>query len=152
MDTNLILILAGIGGVLAHCLFKMDGMAKDYQTANIPFNWRKDYWYKDRFGILLSFLSVGLWFLIYQETSDNYEKLQAWKITSFVGMGLFGSYVIQLLMSRGKKKLREIVDVKTNIADGVISLNGDGPGGNPGNPPPTPPPTGPGGPGTPPKP
>lgn len=149
MDTNLILILAGVGGVLAHCLIKLDGLSKDYGLANIPFNWKKDYLAKDRFGIILSFLSVGLWFLIYQETSGNYEKLQAWKVTSFVAMGLFGSYIIQLVSSRAKKKLRSIVDAKTNVADGVLSVNDDGPGGNPGQPPPTPPPTGPGGPGSP---
>lgn len=117
MNTDTILILAGIGGVLAHCLMKMDSLSKDAAVANVNFDWKKDYLYKDKFGIILSFLSVALWYLIFGEAAAKYPKLEGWAITSFVVMGLTGSYLIQLVSSRAKKRIRSIVDAKTNIAD-----------------------------------
>jgi hypothetical protein len=38
-------------------------------------------------------------------------------------MGVMGSYIIQLALSRTKKKITEIVDAKTNAID---KITGDG--------------------------
>lgn len=114
----LILIAAGVAGVLFHCLLKLDGLLKDARVANVRFRSWDDYWKKDAISIFLSFLSVGIWYLIFGEVGAMYKSIEEFKITSFVLMGMIGSYLIQLAMSKAKQRIRKIVDEKTDIADG----------------------------------
>jgi hypothetical protein len=111
------LILAGLSGVLFHCLLKLNSLLQDARVANVDFRPVRDYWKKDVVSILISFLSVGIWYLVFGEVGNKYKGLQDFKITSFVVMGMIGSYIIQLIMSKAKKRIRTIVDEKTNIAD-----------------------------------
>lgn len=127
-------ILAGAAGVLFHSIAKAYSLQKDSQTANVRFSIWKDYIVKDFLSILLSFMSVAIWYLIFGEWVNRYPTLEGFALTSFVTMGGIGSYVIQLAMSRAKKKIRGIVDAKTNIADGMSTFDE---GSNP--PPPNPP-------------
>ena len=131
------LIFAGIGGVLFHCLVKLRSLQMDYANANLEFNWKKDYIKKDFVSILLSFLSVGIWYLIFGEWVSHYPLLQGFIVTSFVVMGAIGSYIIQLILSQAKKKVRGVVNEKTNIADAAQTMDDGGT-----TPPPPPPPTG----------
>lgn len=110
-------IVAGVLGVLFHCLLKLRSLQQDSRVANIPFNGIRDYWKKDAVSISLSFLSVAIWWLVFGEVGKKYKGLQEFKITSFALMGMVGSYLIQLIMSRAKKKIRTIVDEKTNELD-----------------------------------
>lgn len=117
MNQTAILIFAGAMGVLAHSLLKLNSLIQDARAGNVPFRPVKDYWEKDVVSIVLSFLSVGIWFLIFGEVGKKYPSLQEFKVTSFVVMGAMGSYIIQLIMSRAKKRIRQVVDEKTDIAD-----------------------------------
>ncbi len=117
MNQALILDLCGIAGVLFHCLLKLNSLLTDARVANIDFRWRKDYLQKDIVPIMLSFLSVVIWHLVFAEVAASYPKISAFARVSFVGMGMLGSYLIQLLMSRAKKQIRKVVDQKTDIAD-----------------------------------
>lgn len=119
---NIDFILAGCAGVLFHSTAKAYSLQKDAYTANISFHIWKDYIVKDFLSILLSFMSVAIWYLIFGEWVNRYPALESFALTSFVAMGGIGSYVIQLAMSRAKKKIRQVVDEKTNIAD---NKNGD---------------------------
>lgn len=112
------LIIAGTAGVLFHCLLKLNSLLQDARVGNVDFRPVKDYWKKDAVSIILSFLSVGIWYLVFGEVGKKYPNLEEFKITSFVLMGMMGSYVIQLVLSRAKKRIRNIVDTKTDIADG----------------------------------
>lgn len=118
MNTDIILILAGLAGVLFHCLLKLKSLLDDARAANINFNAVKDYWKRDFVSIALSFLSVGIWFLIFGEVGAKYKAVEDFKITSFVLMGMIGSYLIQYAMSKAKRKVREVIDAKTNTLDG----------------------------------
>lgn len=111
---ELILIACGLLGVLFHSVAKCNSLLKDAQVANINFNWRKDYLGKDYLGILLSILSVGIWYYIFGEVIASYPKLEAFARTSFVVMGVIGSYALQLLFSRSKKLIRQQIDTKTD--------------------------------------
>jgi len=114
----LTLILAGLGGVLFHCLLKLNSLLQDARVGNIEFKPVRDYWKKDAASIFLSLISVGIWYLIFGEVGEKYKGLQEFKVTSFVAMGMIGSYVIQLVMGRAKKQIQKIVDEKTDKADG----------------------------------
>jgi len=118
---HITLILAGIAGVLFHCLVKLNSLRNDAIVGNIPFDWKKDYLRKDIVAIMISFCSVGIWFLIYREAAAKYTALDGWKVTSFVCAGGLGSYILQLAFGQAKKRIRKIVNEKTDIADGKIS-------------------------------
>lgn len=115
----LTLIIAGLAGVLFHCLLKLNSLIQDARVANVDFRPVKDYWKRDVVSIMLSFLSVGIWYLVFGEVGNKYKGLQEFKITSFVVMGMIGSYVIQLVMSKAQKRIRTIVDEKTNELDNI---------------------------------
>lgn len=117
-NDNVLLITCGLAGVLAHCLIKLQGLLADARVANIKFNSWKDYWVYDAVSIFLSILSVAIWYLIYKEVQTKYEAITGWTRLSFVACGLVGSYGIQKLASRAKKRINEITDDKTNKADG----------------------------------
>lgn len=114
---NFILILCGICGVVFHSLLKLNNLKKDATVGNISFNWKKDYVKKDSVAILMSFLSVGIWYLVFGEVANKYPALDGFRRVSFVAMGAIGSYVIQLLMGKAQSQIRKIVDQKTDIAD-----------------------------------
>jgi hypothetical protein len=114
---NIDFILAGAAGVLFHSIAKAYNLQRDSEIANVPFRIGKDYLKKDFLSILMSFLSVGIWYLIFGEWASKYPALDGFALTSFVTMGGIGSYIIQLGMSRAKRKIRQVVDEKTNIAD-----------------------------------
>lgn len=118
MSDNALLVICGLAGVLFHCLIKLQGLLTDARVANIKFNAWKDYWVFDAVSIFLSILSVGIWLLIYKEVQGKYEDITNWTRVSFVAMGLVGSYGIQKLASRAKKRINEITDDKTNKHDG----------------------------------
>lgn len=112
-------LLAGVCGFIFHSLIKLKSLSNDANVANVPFNWFNDYVKKDSFGILLSFMSPFVWFLIFGEISAQYPKIQEFTITSFFVMGAMGSFVLQLLLGKAKKQIRNIVDHKTDVADGI---------------------------------
>lgn len=115
MDT-LILLLAGFLGVTAHCLLKAESLKRDARTANMPFKFY-DYLSNDYLGICLSFISVLIWVIIFPEVSIKYPVLENYIRGSFVLMGLSGSYLVQLISSRSKQEIRNVVNTKTDIAD-----------------------------------
>jgi hypothetical protein len=117
MNEQFILILCGLAGVLFHSFAKLQGLLKDARAGNVDFNWKKDYVIKDAPSIALSFLSVGIWFLIFGEITAKYPGLVGFTRTSFVVMGAIGSYAIQLGLGRAKTTIRNVVDKKTDIAD-----------------------------------
>lgn len=117
MNQTWVLIGAGLLGVLIHCLIKLDSLRKDAKAANVSFNWVKNYWDVDAFAILLSVAVSLLWHLVYPEVAAYYPKLQGFITVSYATMGALGSYIIQLVLGRAKKFIRNIVDKKTNDLD-----------------------------------
>lgn len=135
-QNNLILFLIGFLGVFVHCLFKAKSLITDAQKANVKFTVR-DYIEKDWFGISISLTMVVIWFLIFPEIASVRPNIVGFVRISFGAMGLFGSYIIQSVFSRGKSYIRNVIDKKTNIADAVVMDAPDIGGGGIKNPPPT---------------
>lgn len=120
MNEQFVLILCGTAGVLFHSVLKMKSLLEDARVGNVNFSWKKDYVIKDAPSIILSFLSVGIWFLIFGEVAAKYKQLEGFTRVSFVVMGSIGSYLIQLGLGRAKRTIRNVVDKKTDIADNKI--------------------------------
>lgn len=114
----LFLLLAGFAGFVFHSLLKLKSLSDDSRAANLPFNVWKDYVLKDIYGILAAAMAPLVWLLLFGEIAARYPALHNFALTSFFVMGAMGSYFLQLLLGQAKKKIRSVVDEKTNIADG----------------------------------
>lgn len=117
MDTRLYLhcLVACIIGNLIHIAFKAYSLSVDYKKANMKFHFSQ-YVRDDRFALILDLLgSLGLVYLADEWINNEYilGKIK----TAFVVVGFTGSYVIQYFASVAKKRFRQVVDEKTNIAD-----------------------------------
>lgn len=121
MQENLILIICGVSGVLFQCLLKLNGLLNDARVANINFSWKKDYVQRDLVAIVMSFLSVAIWYLVFAEIAARSEAVANLKRVSFVTMGGIGSFAIQYFFGGAKNWIRGIIDKKTDIADGKIA-------------------------------
>ena len=114
--TNLFLLVCGLLGVISHCLIKAQSLKTDATKANLSWKF-EDYIKNDYLGILLSFVSVLAWLLLFEEVATKYGALANFARVSFFVMGLVGSYLIQTVLSRAKKQIRETVDRKTDALD-----------------------------------
>lgn len=121
MPEETILILLGIAGVLFHCMAKIKSLRDASVSANVKFNWIEDYVKKDMATIIMSFLTVLIWFFCFGEVSAKYAFVIDFKRVSFVLAGIVGSYLVQLiadlLLNTAKKRIQKFVDIKTNISD-----------------------------------
>jgi hypothetical protein len=69
-------------------------------------------------GMAASVLSVFIWALLYPEVVIKYPAIEGWIRGSFFVMGAMGSWVLQMALGKTRGYIRNIVDTKTNIADG----------------------------------
>lgn len=118
-----ILLLLGIGGFIFQSLLRAKSLNDLSLVSNVHFNFWKDYVLKDIYGILASFMAPFIWFLLFKEAATNYPKFQSFARLSFFGMGATGSYVLQLILGTAKKRLKGIIDIKTDIADNKTSTS-----------------------------
>lgn len=130
MEKYFIYLVAGLLGVIAHCLFKAKDIISDAKRLNVEFTF-KDYLKVDWFGVSTSLLSVFIWLLIFGEVGAKYPKIIDYVITSFVAMGFIGSYILQKFFSNGKAYVRGIMDKKSDIADDKVQLFSEEPEGDP---------------------
>ena len=105
-------------GNIFHIAAKVLMLWKDHKNANEPFHFGQ-YLKDDKVPIIIdgifSFGSVYLLdeFTVYVPWALGYVK------AFFVLWGFGGSYLILNLLSRSDRKLRAVIDIKTNIADAV---------------------------------
>jgi hypothetical protein len=118
---NWIQLGAGWLGMLMHTLAKLDSTQKDARVANIQFDWVKDFFQRDIFGILLSFLCPVAWLIFAPELFTKYPAYGALPRFYAFGSGVLGSYLFQMWLGRSKKLIREAVNQKTDVADAVTA-------------------------------
>lgn len=109
-------LLAALIAVIIHTVLKYRSLRIDAKKANEKYSFI-EFLSDDWTGIILSLLSPLLWFFMFEEAVAKYPLLDSFMVCSFATMGLFGSYILQLIFSRGKKKIRTIIDDKTNELD-----------------------------------
>jgi hypothetical protein len=112
--------LAGTLGVLLQILaVKIPSIKARYKVANREFTF-KQYLTDDWYTILASFVSVGILIVGLDEILGLRPELEKYIKWLFVFVGFTGSSIIQTVLSVANKKVMSIIDVKTNIADGII--------------------------------
>lgn len=123
----LIYFIAGFLGVFIHCSIKANSLVTDARRLKVHFT-VKDYLTKDWFGISMSIAMVFVWFLIFGEVGNKYPKILDFIRLSFIGMGLFGSVIIQAVFNKGKSYIREKMNEKAEMVQAMDSpIVGDRP-------------------------
>lgn len=113
---NVILLLCGFLGVFCDCCMKAQGLKTKAKVGNISFK-IKDYLADDYISIAFAFASIFVWLLIFGEVSTRYPQVIGYTRLSFVLFGGVGSHAIQYFFSVADKKIMNIIDKKTDIAD-----------------------------------
>lgn len=108
-----------IGGQLIHLfLIKIPALRKRAIAANKTFS-TKEYWQED-WTVIVGTQVVGMVVILGLDQIVHWKPvILDWVKWWFAGLGAFGSTLIMSKWSPFEKKLLNIIDVKTNIADGV---------------------------------
>ena len=113
----IIYLLCGLLGLLFETLAKMSSVQKDFEVANKTFVIKK-FFQREMTGIGMSVVfiiimafTVSEW-VNYKAVFANYIKI------IFTMGGAIGSWAFMLFLGKSKKYIRNVVDIKTNIADG----------------------------------
>lgn len=115
MITNLI---AAMLGLIFVTLNKMQSCKKDFKVANQEFVLKR--FFKDEFiAILMSLIFIILMAITVKEWVHVKPIVEDYVTVIFALGGAIGSYAFLVFLGGSKKFIRQIVDKKTNIADGV---------------------------------
>lgn len=113
-------LLMGILGVLFQIfVIKYPRLVAQGKAANHPITFG-EYLKNDWYAILGSILSVLIMIYTIDEWLPLNPMLEKYVKWAFIFVGFTGSSIIQALLSLTSKKLMQVVDLKTNIADGVV--------------------------------
>jgi len=110
----------GLVGIIFHTMLKIRSLRKRSIKANLSFSF-KDYFIEDWFSILISVAAVFIFVLILPELIAYRPGLQNWTVLLFISVGWMGSSILQAFFSKTEKRLLEVIDIKTNIADRILS-------------------------------
>lgn len=110
-------LFAGLLGLIFATLAKAKSIQKDFVVANETFNFKK--FLKDEtIGICMSVVVILLMAITMQEWVYIKPRVKNFVTIIFALGGAIGSWAFLLILDNSKKKIRSIVDHKTNIADG----------------------------------
>jgi hypothetical protein len=111
--------VAGALGILLQVFaVKIPSLRAKFKAGNKLFNF-KNYLEDDWYTILASIVTVGILIICLDELLGLRPELEKYIKWLFVFVGFTGSSVMQAILSVTNKKIMGIIDVKTNIADGV---------------------------------
>ena len=117
-------IFGGLIGVAMLILINWDGHKKTAKAANETLTLNK-FLEQDFVAVSISFLSVGLLYLCFDEIALYIPILTKVPIISFFVMGLFGSGAIMYGFGRTSKIIRNQIDRKTNELDELLNNKND---------------------------
>lgn len=111
-----ILLLCGLLGMLFHVLAKMQTLKNDFRVANEDFVIAK--FFKEEFiAMLSSVVFIVIMALVLPEILTFRPDIESYVRILFVMGGALGSWAFGYFLGKSKKYIRNVIDVKTNIAD-----------------------------------
>lgn len=110
--------LAGVLGQLLHIFaIKVPAMKERAKVANEKFN-LLEYLKDDLAAVLSNVLTILIFLVVLDELIKLKPAVEPYLKVGFVFVGFTGSSILISLLGRAQKKLNQVVDEKTNIADG----------------------------------
>jgi hypothetical protein len=119
MQTDLVYILSGCLGVFLQICLKVKSLKQSSAAANMQFVFSK-YLQDDWPSIAASFITVGCFIVFIPDIIQMKPDALKFGRIGFAFVGYTGSSIIQALFSVTSKKILQLTDIKTNIADGVV--------------------------------
>ena len=118
MNTTIECFIAGLLGLLFHVfVIKLPAVKKRSEAANLPFT-LSAYLKADWLALSSSVLTIVIGVFILDEITQYRPSILEWVKFFFIFIGYTGSSILQAALGRFDKATREVVDIKTNIADG----------------------------------
>lgn len=111
-------LFAGLLGQLFQVLAKMSSTKKDFAVANKTFVLKK-YFEDEQISIYMSIAVILIMAITMKEWLYIKPGIDKYVTIIFVMGGAIGSWAFGLLLGKSKKYIRDVVDVKTNKADGI---------------------------------
>jgi hypothetical protein len=117
-ETYLWCFLAGLLGLLFHLFaIKIPSVKTSSKVANLPFSYRQ-YFQDDLAGILGSLLAVLVFLIVLDELVAIKPIILPFLKIGFVFVGISGSAILIKILGRAQKKINDVIDEKTDKADG----------------------------------
>jgi hypothetical protein len=111
--------IGGLLGLLFHLFaIKIPAAKKRAEAANIPFK-LKEYFKDDYPAVIASLLTVVIFVYLLSELIGYNPSLLRTVKYFFLGVGYTGSSALISLLGKYDKGTLKIVDVKTNLSDGI---------------------------------
>lgn len=111
-------LLAGLLGLIFMTLSKMQSVKKDFEVANQPFVIKK-FFSGEIIAIAMSLTVILLMAITVNEWIHVKPQVENYVTIIFALGGAIGSWAFLLVLGTSRKYIRNIVDKKTNIADGI---------------------------------
>lgn len=111
-------LLAGLLGLLFTTLAKMQGVKKLFKVANEQFSVKK-FFFDEWIGIAMSIVVILLMAITIKEWQGVNQQVDDHVTIIFALGGAIGSWAFLLFLGNSRKYIRKVIDVKTNIADGL---------------------------------
>ena len=127
LSTYLWCFLAGVLGTLIHLFaVKIPAVKKSAVAANIKFTY-SGLFEDELAAILANLFSILAVLLVLDEVLKFKPELLSWLKIFFLTFGFMGSSLMVAWLGKAADKINSVVDVKTNIADGVAPPPDPGP-------------------------
>lgn len=111
------LIIGGILGQILHIIaVKLPAVKKRALAANMGFD-PAQYFKDDWLAIAASAVTILICVFIFDEITGAYPSVVKWAKFLFIFVGYTGSSILLNALSKTEKKIQNVVDIKTNIAD-----------------------------------
>ncbi len=112
--------IAGTLGILFHLFaIKLPSVKKRAHVANHHFSFA-EYFKDDWIGLAASFLGLAVWILCYDELIGYRPEVARVAKFFFFFIGVTNNSIVLALVSKATSKVMAVIDIKTNIADGVL--------------------------------
>lgn len=112
--------IAGIIGILLNIFaVKIPKLKSLGKAANHPFSF-KEYFADDWSAIVASVITVLAIIFCWKEIVGIKPQVENYAMIVFIFIGFTGSSIALALMSVASKKLTSVIDIKSNVADGIV--------------------------------
>lgn len=121
-NTYLLCFLAGVLGILFHIFaIKLPAVKERARVANMPFSYSA-YFQDDLAAVLASLLTVVILLVVLDELVAFKPSVLPYLKFAFVFVGFTGSSILIAVLGKAQDKINQVVDVKTDVADGKKPL------------------------------
>jgi len=111
------LFIGGLLGMLFQVLvIKMPAVKKRAEAANLVFK-PSEYFKSDWLALTASLLAILIAIYVFDEITNSYPSIVKYAKFFFIFIGYTGASFLQSVLGVYDSKVRDIVDIKTNIAD-----------------------------------